>query len=224
MLPIYNISSLTTMKIIESTDERLIIAKEKSVIQSRELGNLRLVVNLLLTICFIPIWVNLEWPDEQTDRLNTSFMLYFVITLALGVYLCHRNKIDDIFLYLSLLMESVPIFGIFFLIAYAISSTSQVVCITFDKNKNLLTIKKFKFLFGARSTQYPLNEIIEARLGETVSGYGMYMVTIDAVMITRKRRRDGKILFLSEVASGENCSYLVQEINRFLLSKYVFLM
>jgi hypothetical protein len=214
MLPIYNISSLTTMKILEFTDERLRIGNEKSVIQAVELANLQLVVNLLLTICFVPIWVNLNYWSTETDRLNTSFLLYFAIALTLVVCLCYRNKIDDDFLYLSLPIHSVPIVGIFFLIIYTIAVPPQVACITFDKNKNLLTIKKFKFLFWDRSIQYPLTDILAANLVKESVCTGTCYAEVDAVRITR--RRDGKICSFG-VFSGSNAGSIVPAINTFLL-------
>jgi hypothetical protein len=214
MLPIYTISGLTTMKILESTDERLIIRNETSVIEIIELTNLQLVVNLLLTICFLSIWVNSNW-STQTDRLNTSFKLYFAITSILTFCLCYRNKIDNIFLFLSLLLYSIPIVGISFLIIVVMVIPPQVAYVTLDKNKNILITKKFKFLFWDRSIQYPLTDILEANLGKEAVCTGTYYAEVDTVRITR--RRDGRTSSFG-LFSGSNASSIVPAINAFLIA------
>jgi hypothetical protein len=63
--------------------------------------------------------------------------------------------------------------GHFFLILVVMAIPPQVAYVTLDKNKNLLMIKKFKFLFWDQSIQYPLTDILEANLGKETICTGM---------------------------------------------------
>jgi hypothetical protein len=203
------------MKILESTDERLVIGTETYVIDSQKLTNLQLLVNVFLTICFLPIWMNLD-RFTQRDWAIASWIFYFIISsILVSVFYSGRKEEYDLF---SLIFYSIPIMGVGTL-AIVIGGLSQIYqseCLTFDKNKKVLIIKKFKFLFWNRSIQYLLSDLIEARLSKKFVSTGATTGTnIDIVEIARKRRSDGKVVIF-DVASGHDANFLVGKINTFL--------
>ena len=208
------------MKILESTDERLVIGHETSFVDHKKLTNLQLLVNVFLTLCFLPIWMNL-YHSTQRDWTSKSFVLYFIISSILVSVFYSGIKAGD---YLcSLIFFSIPILGVLCLATVVFSRVeiADSECLTFDKNLNFLTVKKFKFLFWNRSIQYPLNELITASRS-TMSVYvPSHVINVDTVQMVRRRRRDGKVVVFG-VAYGSDANFLVQKINTFLHAEYVF--
>jgi hypothetical protein len=203
------------MKILESTDERLVIGHETSFVDHKKLMNLQLLVNVLLTLCFLPIWINL-YCSTQRDWINKSFVFYFIISsILVSVFYSGRKGGDYLF---SLICFSIPIVGVssFALAAHSLSQIRASECLTFDRNSNFLIVKEFKFLFWNRSIEYPLNELLAASLS-TISVYtpSMNFINVDTVRMARRRRRDGKVVVFG-VASGSDAKFLVQKINTFL--------
>jgi hypothetical protein len=203
------------MKILESTDERLVIGHETSFVDRQKLTNLQLLVNVFLTACFLPIWMNLD-RYTQKDWISKSFMLYFIISFILASVFYSGTKEGD-YLF-NLIVYSIPIFGVFCL-AMVIPSSFEIAdseCLVFDKTLNFLTVKKFKFLFWNRSIQYPLNELLTASRS-TTSVYvpSMNFINVDTVRMARRRGTDGKVVVFG-VASGSDADFLVQKINTFL--------
>jgi hypothetical protein len=203
------------MKILESTDERLVIGHETSFVDHKKLMNLQLLVNVFLTVCFLPIWINLD-RYTQRDWTSKSFIFYFIISLML-VFVFYSGIKEGDYLF-NLIFFSIPILGVSSLamVAFSLVETSDSECLTFDKNLNFLTVKKFKFLFWNRSIKYPLNELLAASLS-TMSVYvpSMNIINVDTVRMARRRRRDGKVVVFG-VACGSDANFLVQKINTFL--------
>jgi hypothetical protein len=200
------------MKILESTDERLVIGNEAYFVELEKLMNLQLIVSVILTVCFLPIWMNL-YCFAQRDWRNKSFIFYFIInSILISVFYSGRIKGGDY--WLILFLYSIPFIRMLVLIGEAGIPKSE--CLTFDRNKNVLIVIKFKCLFWNRSIQYPLSDLLSARIyTKFVYTGSMNGIYVDTVQMARRRRRDGKVVVFG-VACGSDANFLVQKINMFL--------
>jgi hypothetical protein len=217
ILPINStIFGLTKMKIIETTDRLLIISNgiTEANIKFRKLEIVRLGVNFVLTLFFMPILANSNWSMQMDLPTQTYIGICFAVnfTIVFIFYLENINEEGIIsFLFLSLALYFIPIVGI--LVFGCFMLDSPLVHIAFDKNKNIFTIKKLELLPWDCSDEYPLNEILKASLDRVTISYGSgFISVVDAIRITR--RRDGKIIFFH--LSNKDDIYIVRAINAFL--------
>ena len=198
------------MKIVKSTEEKLVIRREEST-STFELICLAVGVNVLVTLCFIAISEN--FPPLRNES--------FTISIAIGWLLVHslfpEDEINSSYL-LTVIFGSIPFLGVASLSVAALSLLQfpQIASLTFDKSKNLLTIKYSKILFWHPSTQYALDQIIESQLAskEIFIGTSAGVTSIPVVQLAR-RRRNGKIVWKT-VLAGANKQDTVYQINEFL--------
>jgi hypothetical protein len=206
--PSYYIPNLIAMKILEATEERLVIKREK--LNSFELVCLALAVNVLVTICFVAISENL--PSLRPE----SFALSFAIGCLLVHSLFSANKRDGGYLF-TVIFGSIPCLGVALLALapIALLQLPQIASLTFDRSKNLLTIKHSRILFWHPLIQYPLNQIIEVTLAtkKIFVGTSAGVTSVQVVQLVR-RRQDGKIV-RKDILAGVKQD-MVYQINKFL--------
>jgi hypothetical protein len=211
------IFGLTRMKIIEPTDRLLIISNgiTEADIKFRKLEIVRLGVNLVLALFFIPILANSNWSVRIDLPTQTYIGMCFAVnfTLAIIFYIENINKKELIsFSFSSLVFYFIPIAGVLFFGFLLLDP--PLVCLAFDKNKNIFTVKKLELLPWDCSDEYPLNEISKVSLDRVTISYGSGCFSdVDAIRITR--RRDGKIIFF-HVSNDKDDIYIVRAINAFL--------
>lgn len=197
------------MRILESTEEQLVIRREEPT-SAFELVCLALGVNVLVTICFVAISENLPSLSYES----------FAISLAIGWLLVHLlfpgNKINSGYLF-TVIFASIPFLGVALLSLTAVGLLQfpQIASLTFDKSRNLLTIKYSKILFWHPSVQYPLNQIVEATLAskQIFIGTSAGVASVQVVQLVR-RRQDGKIV-RKDILIGVKQD-TVYQINKFL--------
>lgn len=198
-----------TIKIVESTEDRLVIKREE-LTSDFELVCLALGVNVLVTLCFVAISKNL------TSLRHESFPISFAIGWLLVHLLFPGNKRSASYA-LTVILGSIPFLGVALLSLAAISLLQfpQIASVTFDRGRNLLTIKYSKILFWHLSVQYPLNQIVEATLvTKTIFiGTSAGVSSVRVVQLAR-RRQDGKI-FRKDILTSVNQD-IVYQINKFL--------
>ena len=197
------------MKVLEFTEERLVI-KCKELTCEFELMCLAVGVNVLVTICFVAI------------SKNFPLLRYapFALSFAIGWLLVHLlfpgNKRNAGYLFITI-FGSIPFLGVALLsgMVLGLLQFPQTASLTFDKGRNLLTIKHSKILFWHPSIQYPLNQIIEATLvtKSIFIGSSAGVAPLQVVQLAR-RRQDGKI-FRKDILAGVNQD-VVYQINKFL--------
>jgi hypothetical protein len=204
------------MKILESTERRLVIEFENFIY---ELTCLALWVSTLVTLCFFAILENL--PSFISDSLRLSFAR--ILSFAMGWLLIHllfpgnRRNADY---WLTVISGSIPILGVGIssFLALSLLQFPQTAFLTFDKDENLLIVKKNKILFWHPVTQYPLDEIIEfTRTTKTVYTSANPVLPISVVQLARRRQNGGRILHKDIVGGTDANQSLVDQINRFLL-------
>lgn len=197
------------MKIVESTEDRLVIQREEPT-SDFELVCLAVGVNVLVTICFVAISENLP------SLRHESFALSFAIGWLLVHLLFPGNKRNTGYA-LTVIFGSIPFLGVALLSLVAISllQFSQVASLTFDRGRNILTIKHSRILFWHPSIQYPLNQIVGATLvtKKIFIGSSAGVASVEVVQLTR-RRQDGKI-FRKDILTGVKHD-IVYQINKFL--------
>ncbi|MEA5605517.1 hypothetical protein [Nostoc sp. UHCC 0252] len=197
------------MKIVESTEERLVIRREE-LTSAFELVCLALGVNVLVTICFVAISENLSLSNDES----------FAISFAIGWLLVHLlfpgNKRNLGYLF-TVTFASIPLLGVALLSLTAIGLLQfpQIASLTFDKSRKLLTIKYSKILLWYPSVQYPLNQIVEATLAskQIFIGATAGVAYVQVVQLAR-RRQDGKIVRKDILAGVKQDT--VYQINKFL--------
>ncbi|NDJ25529.1 hypothetical protein GS682_28610 [Nostoc sp. B(2019)] len=197
------------MKIVESTEEQLVIRREEPT-SAFELVCLALGVNVLVTICFVAISENLPPLSHES----------FAISLAIGWLLVHLlfpgNKTNPGYLF-TVTFASIPFLGVALLSLTAVGLLQfpQIASLTFDKNRKLLTIKYSKILLWYPSVQYPLNQIVEATLAskQIFIGASAGVASVQVVQLAR-RRKDGKIV-RKDILTGVKQD-TVYQINKFL--------
>ncbi len=218
ILPINStIFGLTKMKIIESTDRLLIISNgiTEADIKFRKLEIIRLGVNFVLALFFIPILANSNWSVQIDLPTQTYIGICFAVnfTLAIIFYIENISKKELIsFSLSSLVFYFIPIVGVLFFGCLMLAP--PLVYIAFDKNKNIFTVKNLELLPWDFSDEYPLNEISKVSLDRVTISYGSGCFSdVDAIRITR--RRDGKIIFF-HLSNDKDDIYIVRAINAFL--------
>lgn len=197
------------MKILESTEEQLVIRREEPT-SPFELVCLALGVNLLVTLCFVAISKNLLLPSRES----------FVISFAIGWLLVHAlfsgDKASSGYFF-TVTFASIPFLGVALLSLTAVGLLQfpQTASLTFNKTRNLLTIKYAKILFWHPSVQYPLNQIVEAKLTskEIFIGTSAGVASVPVVQLAR-RKQNGKIVW-KEILTGVKQD-TVHQINQFL--------
>ncbi|MGJ5629900.1 hypothetical protein [Nostoc sp. CALU 1950] len=198
------------MKIVESTEEQLVIRREEPT-SAFELVCLALGVNVLVTICFVAISENLPPLNDKS----------FAISFAIGWLLVHLlfpgNKKNLGYLF-TVTFASIPSLGVAFLLsltAVGLLQFPQIASLTFDKSRKLLTIKYSKILLWYPSVQYPLNQIVEATLAskQIFVGASAGVASVQVVQLAR-RRQDGKIV-RKDILTGVQQD-TVYQINKFL--------
>jgi hypothetical protein len=187
------------MKIIESTDRRLIISDEKTDVKIGEIANTQLGINLIFALSSLLFLPNLNLFVPIVDlptKIYISMCFSINLTLAIVFYfknIKHKGILS--FLCSSLAIYFIPIVGV--LLLGGVLLNPSTVYLAFDNNEGILTVKKLKFLFWNFSRQYPLNEILEADLRKVTLYYGSGCFSeVDAIRITRRFKKSNLILWI----------------------------
>lgn len=200
-----------TMKILETTAERLVIQET--------------AVSWNLQPCLLPVFcVDLAVTACIVFVFAKEFLIQLLV-IAIGWLLIHLlvplSKEDFRVYCITVILGCCPFLGIVCLtypvITLPLTSPMRVTLI-FDKNENLLTIQN-KFLFSSSTTKYLLSNIIESKPNtkrEEYIEHGSYRYNdVPTVQLAIRRERDGKIL-------KKDIEYLDQRvaslIDRFLLN------
>jgi hypothetical protein len=203
------------MKITESTNWRLIISERKVNVKLYELASIQLAVNFVLAICYLAILAISNWYVQFDLATKIYIGMCFSINLALAIffYLENTNEAEIILdLFWSLIIYFIPLFGV--LLLSGIALTPPTAYLAFDLEKNILTVKKIKFLAWDLSEEYPLQGILAVSLDKVPIYYGSGCFSqVDAIRMTRKR--DGKVFFFRISTDREDIS-IVRAINAFL--------
>ncbi len=206
-----------TTKVLETTPERLIIQHHKY--KYSQVIQLSFWVNLAVTVFVYNLAPHL--------LLSPQVLLVLVGAIAWGIihWLFPINRRENLIAYcFAVAFGIIPRLGTFVLFLPALSLLPVDIMlpdttITLDKTTNLLRIKTHFFCCHP-ITQYPLEEIMEAKLGiRSVYSPGFNMTDVPTVYLNRRRRRDGKIV-PKEVfcAPRDIAQSTVNQINAFLLS------
>jgi hypothetical protein len=211
-LYVYNLSDITTMKILESTERRLVLEIENDIFC--KLVYLSLWVNALVTICFVAI-------SENSPALRYVFLILFSTVGWLLIYFLLPKKARDNDYLFEIIFFAIPILGFGVLLMIAVVSiciTPQIASLTFDKDENLLTIKKVKILSWYPVTQYPLDEIIEVTLGKKYVHTSAMNGVVRPIAWLSRRRKNGRILQKNILANANANHSVVNQINKFLMT------
>lgn len=197
------------MRIVEFTKNRLVIEREHSTSAS-ELLALALAVNVIVSIY---IWVITSLPSTIID--NYSFYIGLAVSWLLVHLLFTGKRISVSYGFVVIAGASSFIGFVILLLCWLHTlSLSEPVSLIFDKNVNLLTIKKAKIFLWYPTIQYPFNEIIGTRVQTQRFATGATTGTIMSVLDLVRRKQNGKIVH-KDILVGANCVF-ASDIDKFL--------
>lgn len=203
------------MKITESTNRRLIISERKINVKLYELVSIQLVVNIVLAIGYLTILAISNWSMQFDLATKTYIGICFSINFALAIFSYLKNTNEEgiiSYLFWSLTIYFIPFLGV--LLSCSLALNPPIAYLAFDIDKNILIIKKIKFLAWDLSEEYPLQGILAASLDKVTVYYGSGCFSeVEAIRMTRKL--DGKVFFFRTSTDREDIS-IVRAINALL--------
>lgn len=195
------------MRILESTERRLVI--ERETLDNFNLLWLPVLVNIVVSVCFF----------QLSKRLNLYYSL--ILSCTIGWLFIHllfpRNKGSSSYWW-AVICGAVPFLGCGLLSLAAIDSLNrpEFALLTLDRDRDSLVIERPKILLWTFSTRYPLNQIDGASvvLESHYAGSAYGVVQLPALLLLVKQR-NGRVR-CKKILTGFSDD-IAFEINRFLL-------